>query len=269
MATLEEIRAQRKKRDKEKADAKAKVRADRRKVFTDMDKKYRTAKENREILKQKRKALQADLSAEARLAESRTAKARGNIKKSDRKLATAERLKENQRLANAREKRVKNLRDLRKSGAKPAERLKAAQKNLPGYGNNKSATKKKPAPAAKSKAPRAVDKGGRLSARGSEGFKPTNTRVGPNMSKVNKKGAKGGGGADRPRKKGPSGPTMTSMGRPSTGPKPRNKDPKVDLKKRGPSGPSMTGFRKGGSVGSASKRADGIARQGRTRGRIV
>ena len=31
MATLEEIRAQRKKRDKEKADAKAKVRADRKK----------------------------------------------------------------------------------------------------------------------------------------------------------------------------------------------------------------------------------------------
>jgi len=91
-------------------------------------------------------------------------------------------------------------------------------------------------------APRAVDKGGRLSARGSEGFKPTNTRVGPNMSKVNKKGAKGGGGADRPRKKGPSGPTMTSMGRPSTGPKPRNKDRRV--KPRRPSGPSMTGFRR-------------------------
>ena len=125
MATLEEIRALRKKRDKKKADAKAKVRADRKKVITDMDKKYRAAKENREILKQKRKALRSDLSAEARLAESRTAKARGNTKKSDRKLATAERLKENQRLANAREKRVKNLRDLRKSGAKPAERLKA------------------------------------------------------------------------------------------------------------------------------------------------
>lgn len=91
-------------------------------------------------------------------------------------------------------------------------------------------------------APRAVDKGGRLSARGSEGFKPTNTRVGPNMSKVNKKGAKGGGGADRPRKKGPAKPTMTSMGRPSTGPKPRNKDRRV--KPRRPSGPSMTGFRR-------------------------
>ena len=112
-------------------------------------------------------------------------------------------------------------------------------------------------------APRAVDKGGRLSARGSEGFKPTNTRVGPNMSKVNKKGAKGGGGADRPRKKGPSGPTMTSMGRPSTGPKPRNKDPKVNLKKRGPSRPSMTGFNRGGSIDGCAKR--GLTRAKRSR----
>jgi len=44
------------------------------------------------------------------------------------------------------------------------------------------------------------------------------------------------------RRRGPSGPTMTSMGRPSTGPKPRNKDRRV--KPRRPSGPSMTGFRK-------------------------
>ena len=50
------------------------------------------------------------------------------------------------------------------------------------------------------------------------------------------------------RRKGPSGPTMTSMSAPSTGPKPRNKDEKVDLKKRGPSRPSMTGFREGGNV---------------------
>jgi len=112
-------------------------------------------------------------------------------------------------------------------------------------------------------APRAVDKGGRLSARGSEGFKPTDTRRGPSMDKVNKEGAKGGGGADRPRRKGPSGPTMTSMGRPSTGPKPRNKDPKVNLKKRGPSRPSMTGFRKGGSIDGCAKR--GLTRAKRSR----
>ena len=255
MATLEEIRAQRKKRDKEKADAKAKVRADRRKVITDMDKKYRTAKENREILKQKRKALRSDLMGEARLAESRTAKARGNTKKSDRKLATAERLKENQRLANAREKRVKNLRDLRKSGATPTKRMKAAQKNLPGYGNNKSAPAAKKAPAAnnKSKATRAP---------GSEGFKPPHTRRGPDMSTVNrpdpKPAAKKADVKKPARRKGPSGPTMTSMGRPSTGPKPRNKDPKVNLKKRGPSRPSMTGFKNGGSI-------DGCAKRGHTR----
>lgn len=44
------------------------------------------------------------------------------------------------------------------------------------------------------------------------------------------------------RRRGPSGPTMTSVGRPSTGPKPRNKDRRV--KPRRPSGPSMTGFRR-------------------------
>ena len=44
------------------------------------------------------------------------------------------------------------------------------------------------------------------------------------------------------RRRGPSGPTMTSVGRPSTGPKPRNKDRKV--KPRRPSGPTMTGFRR-------------------------
>ena len=66
------------------------------------------------------------------------------------------------------------------------------------------------------------------------------------------------------RKAGPSGPTMTSMGRPSTGPKPRNKDPKVDLKKRGPSRPSMTGFKHGGKV-----RGDGVCRKGKTKGRMV
>jgi hypothetical protein len=86
--------------------------------------------------------------------------------------------------------------------------------------------------------------------------KPTKTNIGPNMGKVNK--------PDTPRvkkkarKDGPSGPKMTSVGRPSTGPKPRNKDPKVNLKKRGPSGPSMTGFKKGGRI-------DGCATRGLTR----
>ena len=76
------------------------------------------------------------------------------------------------------------------------------------------------------------------------------------------------------RRKGPSGPTMTSMSAPSTGPKPRNKDEKVDLKKRGPSRPSMTGFRHGGSVGGTSmgkvrtakpSNINGIAERGLTR----
>ena len=257
MATLEEIRAQRKKRDKEKADAKAKIRAKRRKEITDMDKKYRTAKENREILKQKRKALRSDLMGEARLAESRTARARGDYKSADRQLASAERLKGNQKLAEAKEKRVKNLRDLRKSGATPTKRMKAAQKNLPGYGNNKSAPKAKPAPAAKPK--RATDKGGRSAVSGTMRGKQVDTKIGPNMSKVNKPAAKRVMPKPTPKpapRRGPSGPTMTSMG--GAKPKPRNKDPKVDLKKRGPSRPSMTGFNKGGSI-------DGCAKRGHTR----
>ena len=76
------------------------------------------------------------------------------------------------------------------------------------------------------------------------------------------------------RRKGPSGPTMTSMSAPSTGPKPRNKDEKVDLKKRGPSRPSMIGFKHGGSVGGTSmgkvrtatpRNINGIAERGLTR----
>ena len=120
----------------------------------------------------------------------------------------------------------------------------------------KKSTSKPKADKSKS-APRGVDKGGRLSARGSEGFKPTNTKIGPNMGKVNKPAKSAAKKVDL-KKRGPSGPMMTSMKAPSTGPKPRNKDPKVDLKKRGPSGPSMTGFKKGGRI-------DGCATRGLTR----
>jgi hypothetical protein len=115
----------------------------------------------------------------------------------------------------------------------------------------------KPAASKSKSAPRAVDKGGRLSARGSEGYKPTKTNMGPNMGKVNKPAKARAKKVDL-KKRGPSGPTMTSMKAQSTGPKPRNKDPKVDLKKRGPSRPSMMGFRKGGSI-------DGCAKRGLTR----
>jgi hypothetical protein len=44
------------------------------------------------------------------------------------------------------------------------------------------------------------------------------------------------------RRAGPSGPKMTSMKAPSTGPKPRNKDEKK--KPRRPSGPTMTSFKR-------------------------
>jgi hypothetical protein len=148
-----------------------------------------------------------------------------------------------------------------KYSASPSVKLKketlkklAANKTVAQKAKTKAKAKAKAkSTTSKSKsAPRAVDKGGRLSARGSEGFKPTNTRTGPDMSTVNK--------PDTPRvkktvrKAGPSGPSMTSMGGAKL--KPRNKDKKV--KPRRPSGPSMTGFRKGGSI-------DGCAKRGLTR----
>lgn len=111
-------------------------------------------------------------------------------------------------------------------------------------------------------------------APGSSGYKPTQTDIGPNMNQVNKRpGAGLKIDMDKFRRKteeastkkaGPSGPTMTSMGAPSTGPKPTNKDEQVDLKKRGPSKPSMTGFKHGGKV-----RGDGICKKGKTKGRFI
>ena len=38
---------------------------------------------------------------------------------------------------------------------------------------------------------------------------------------------------------------------------------------RGPVGPQRPGFKKGGSVSSASKRADGCAQRGKTKGRMI
>ena len=147
----------------------------------------------------------------------------------------------NKTIARGKKQRADNLAKRKADYAKFTANPKAKAKT-----QTKSTTSKS--------APRAVDKGGRLSARGSEGFKPTDTRRGPSMDKVNKEGEKGGGGYARPKRKGPSGPSMTSMGGAKL--KPRNKDKKV--KPRRPSGPSMTGFRKGGSI-------DGCAKRGLTR----
>lgn len=157
---------------------------------------------------------------------------------------------------------------LKKKGLTDAQIKKLKKQNVDNKGSFGANAKKKKTffrddkPAASKSAPK-------TRARGSEGFKPTDTRRGPDMSTVNKPDAKPTlkptlKPTPKPeRRKGPSGPTMTSMGRPSTGPKPRNKDPKVDLKKRGPSGPSMTGFRKGGSIDGCAKR--GLTRAKRSR----
>jgi len=252
MATLAEIKAERKEKERLKKQAKLDKVAKRKKDLADFVERGTTAKEKRKITKQRKKALKGDLYGETALAESRTARARGDDSRADERLRTAERLKGNKQMSEAKVARIKKLADMRRNKAKPSERLKEAQKNLPGYGNNKAKPVVKKLAAKKVAAKRAP---------GSEGFKPTNTKIGPNMGQVNK--------PDTPRAKktvrkaGPSGPTMTSMGRPSTGPKPRNKDEKVNLKKRGPSRPSMTGFKKGGMVKKC--RMDGIALRGKTR----
>jgi len=162
---------------------------------------------------------------------------------------------------------------LKKKGLTDAQIKKLKKQNVDNKGSFGANAKKKKTffrddkPAASKSAPRAVDKGGRLSARGSEGYKPTDTRRGPDMSTVNrpdpKPAAKKADVKKPARRKGPSGPTMTSMSRPRTGPKPRNKDPKVNLKKRGPSRPSMTGFKHGGSIDGCAKR--GLTRAKRSR----
>lgn len=226
--------AKRKKSSKEKDEAQAKVRAKRRKVITDMQAKMKTSKEKKKALNEKRIASRKKIMA--------------NIN-AKRDAGIAERKK--QREANKAARKASLERFTYKSqGLREAKANKAnkAKSTTP----TKSTTSKS--------APRAVDKGGRLSARGSEGFKPTKTNMGPNMGKVNKPAKPRAKKVDL-KKRGPSGPTMTSMGGAKL--KPRNKDPKVDLKKRGPSRPSMMGFNKGGSIDGCAKR--GLTRAKRSR----
>ena len=87
----------------------------------------------------------------------------------------------NKTIARGKKQRADNLAKRKADYAKFTANPKAKAKT-----QTKSTTSKS--------APRAVDRGGRLSARGSEGFKPTDTRRGPSMDKVNKEGEKGGGG---------------------------------------------------------------------------
>lgn len=50
---------------------------------------------------------------------------------------------------------------------------------------------------------------------------------------------------------------------------PKSKFSEMVSKGRIPSGMDLIGMKKGGSVGSASRRADGIAQRGKTRGKLV
>ena len=217
--------AKRKKKSKEKDEAQAKVRADRKKVITDMDKKYRAAKEKKEGSKEKRIA------------------ARKKVVNKINKGVDAT-------IARGKKQRADNIAKRKASYDKFRSNPKA-NKSTTTTTKSKSATR----------------------APGSEGFKPTNTRTGPDMSTVNKPDAKAAVKKAEPKtRRGPSGPSMTSMGGAKL--KPRNKDKKVNLKKRGPSGPSMTGFNRGGTVGNTSMgrvrvakpgNINGIAKRGLTR----
>ena len=212
----------------------------------------------KQIKERKAKKVKSDLNNEVMKAEKQNKKNAGLRVYGKINKTTEEKLKK-QGLSDAEIKKLKK-KDVDNKGSFGAK----AKNKRTYFRDDKSAASKSNS---KSKsAPRAVDKGGRLSARGSEGYKPTKTNMGPNMAKVNK--------PDTPRakkvdlkKRGPSGPIMTSMKAPSTGPKPRNKDPKQDRKKSArnqmKSARASMGFKKGGRIDGCAKR--GLTRAKRSR----
>ena len=141
-------------------------------------------------------------------------------------------------------------------------------------------------------------------APGSEGYKPTKTDMGPNMSQVNKMDKKP---APAPKKdtapvyqdaklnkSNAPQPNMNQVNKPDakSTPAPKKGEDKMewaknamksaqgllqrptspsDYKKGGKVGMGMTKnkYKKGGSVSSCSKRADGCAVKGKTKGRMV
>lgn len=126
------------------------------------------------------------------------------------------------------------------------------------------------------KAPRVVDMGGRSAAPGSENYRPTNTRMGPNMGRVNKVGEESvGGGADNRS-------TMEKL----FGASEERRQMGRDLQRKAV---ASMGMKKGGKVkkgyhkmpdgkimkNSAHKktakctRGDGCAKKGKTKGRMV
>jgi hypothetical protein len=126
--------------------------------------------------------------------------------------------------------------------------------NIRRYKRTQPEVKAKPAPkpAPKKAAPKAER------AKGSEGFKPTKTDIGPNMNKVNKPDAKADTRSTMEKLFGVS-EERRQMGR--------------DLQKKAQ---ASMGFKHGGNVkkmkhgGSVkSHRGDGICKKGKTRGRMV
>ena len=145
MATLAEIKAERKEKERLKKQAKLDKAAKKKKDLADVVEKATTAKEKRKIRAQRIKALKGDLYGETALAESRTARARGNDSRADERLKTAERLKGNKQMSEAKVARIKNLANMRRNKVKPSERLKESQKPIIDMsGKKKSPVVKKP-----------------------------------------------------------------------------------------------------------------------------
>lgn len=139
-------------------------------------------------------------------------------------------------------------------------------------------------------------------APGSEGYKPTKTDMGPNMSQVNKPkrdlrlrdvmpkkdDAPVYQDAKLNRSNAPQ-PNMSQVNKPDAKPAPKKDEDKMkwarnamksaqgllqrptSMKKGGKVGMGMTKnkYKKGGSVSSCSKRADGCVIKGKTKGRMV
>jgi hypothetical protein len=161
----------------------------------------------------------------------KTNELKGEAKEKARKTFAGEKKGLSGRLSNF----MKGVKE-RKAAAdkKISDRAKAKRDQVKG--------KAKPVP---KPAPKAVDKGGRSAAPGSQGFKPTNTKMSPNMSKVNKPDVK----RDKTAR--------DAM--------PKKKEEKMDRRALGRAlqrkAQASMGFKKGGKV-------DGCAVRGKTKGKM-
>ena len=258
MATLAEIKAERKEKERLKKQAKLDKVAKKKKDLADVVEKGTTAKEKRKIRAQRKKALKGDLYGETALAESRTARARGNDSRADERLQTAERLKGNKQMSEAKVARIKKLANMRRNKAKPSERLKESQKPIIDMsGKKKSPVVKKPVvKKAKSTDP---NRGNKVPGASSSEYMTRTPRPDFNATKVKKADREKGLLTDktiRNRAKKDSGSTLKKLFGASEEKRAMGRNQMNRAR-------SSMGMKKGGMVKKC--KMDGIAIRGKTR----